>query len=366
MSFKKRTVSFLRILAFPVSIIYGCVIHVRNFLFDKKILRSTSFDLPVICVGNISVGGTGKTPMVEYLIRLLQQQNLPAATISRGYRRKTKGFLLANDPTTAGEIGDEPMLFHSKFPGVNVCVGEDRVNAIEQLLQLKPETKTIILDDAFQHRKIVAGLNILLTDYNHLFYKDYFLPTGNLRDQRSSARRADIIVVTKCDHDLLINKKEKIVNRINRFHQGAIFFTSINYGNPYHISISEEFILDNETHYILIHGIANAASLRNYIASFDKNFEEIQFADHHDFTQNDIEKIITAYKQQPHKSIIITTEKDAVKLKRFNELSALPLYVLPIETAFLFNEKEQFDNTIKNFVLPFNKHNNEQKTPAET
>lgn len=365
MNFKKGIFSFLRIIAFPVSIIYGCIIHIRNFLFDKKILRSTSFDLPVICVGNISVGGTGKTPMTEYLISLLLQQNISTATISRGYRRKTKGFLLANDTTTSDEIGDEPMQFHTKFPNATIGVGEDRVNAVNQLLQLKPETKTIILDDAFQHRKIKAGLNILLTGYHNLFYKDYLLPMGNLRDQRSSSERADIIIVTKCDHDLLINRKEKIINQINRFNKGYIFFTTINYGNPYHISHSEEFILNNETHYILVHGIANADSLRKHIVSFDKNFEEIKFADHHDFTQNDIEKIITVYKQQPNKSIIITTEKDAVKLKSFNELSALPLYVLPIETAFLFNQKGQFDNTIKNFVLQFNKQNNEQETSAE-
>ncbi|ANI88401.1 tetraacyldisaccharide 4'-kinase [Arachidicoccus ginsenosidimutans] len=361
MNFKK----VLRLLTFPVSIIYGSVIHVRNFLFDKKILRSTSFDMPIICVGNISVGGTGKTPMVEYLIKLLQQQNLLQATISRGYRRKTKGFLIANKTTTANEIGDEPMQFHTKFPDVNVCVGKDRVNAVQQFLQLKPETKAIILDDAFQHRKITAGLNILLTDYNNLFYKDYFLPTGTLRDQRSSAKRADIIVVTKCDHDLLINKKEKIINQINRFNQGYIFFTTINYGKPCHISVSEEFILNNETHYILVHGIANANSLRNYIASFDKNFEEISFKDHHNFTQNDIEKIIGIYQKKTGKTVIITTEKDAVKLKWFNELSALPLYVLPIETSFLFNQKDDFDNTIKNFVLQFNNNNNEQKASAK-
>lgn len=365
MNFKKNSLSLIHIIAFPVSIIYGCVIHIRNFLFDKKILHSTSFDLPIICVGNISVGGTGKTPMVEYLIRLFRQHNLPAATISRGYKRKTKGFLLAAHAATADDIGDEPMQFHSKFPGTSVCVGEDRVSAVEQLLRLRPATKAIILDDAFQHRKINAGLNILLTDYNNLFYRDHFLPAGTLRDQRSSAKRSDMIVVTKCPSNIPIEEKKTIIQSLNLFGHGSFFFTSITYGTPYHVNSSAEFILNNEMHCILVHGIANAAPLKKYIVSFDKDFEEIKFEDHHDFTQNDIEKIITAYRHQSRKSIIITTEKDAVKLKRFNELSVLPLYILPIETTFLFNGKKLFDDTIKNFVLQFNNNNNEQEAPAE-
>ncbi|MDE1192623.1 MAG: tetraacyldisaccharide 4'-kinase [Arachidicoccus sp.] len=352
MNFKKTIVPVLRIFLLPVSVIYGLIIYIRNFLFDKKILHSKSFNLPVICVGNISVGGTGKTPMVEYLIKIFQHQNFSTATISRGYRRKTKGFLLADDKTNVTDIGDEPMQFHSKYPGVAVCVGEDRVNAIEQLLQSKPETEIIILDDAFQHRKIKAGLNILLTDYNNLFYKDCFLPVGNLRDQRSAAKRADIIVVTKCPQSISFKEQQFINKKIDRKN---IFFTAINYGNPYHISNSEEIILNKEMHYVLIHGIANANSLRHYLASFDKNFEEIQFNDHHDYSKNDIQKIIAHYNNQVRKSIIITTEKDAVKLKGFNnQLSALPLYILPVEVFFLFNEKEKFDNMINNFVLSFN------------
>ncbi|HEY0299547.1 MAG TPA: tetraacyldisaccharide 4'-kinase [Arachidicoccus sp.] len=367
MSFKKRSVSFLRILSFPVSIIYGCIIHIRNILFDKKCLPSTSFRTAIICVGNVSVGGTGKTPMVEYLIKLLQQSNYSTATISRGYKRKTKGFLIANEKTTATQIGDEPMQLHSKFPEVNVCVGEDRVSAVEQFLKLKSETHTIILDDAFQHRKIIAGLNILLTDYNHLFYKDYFLPTGNLRDQRSSSKRAQIIIVTKCPSDLPKDKKEIIGDQLNRLNHNMFFFTSIRYANPYHISTSAEIILHDDTHYILVHGIANADSLRHHIASFDKNFEEIKFEDHHKFDQNDIQKIKATYHKQASKTVIITTEKDAVKLKHFNsELSTLPLYVLPIEISFLFDEKKKFDEAVTNFVFQFNKNNNEQKNISET
>jgi len=354
MNFKNIIFFLLKILSFPIAIVYGCIVHIRNFLFDKKILHSTSFNLPIICVGNIAVGGTGKTPMTEYLIKLLSQ-NSRIATISRGYRRKTKGFFPANNKTTNDEIGDEPMQFHSKFPNVNVCVGEDRVNAVRQLLNLKPDIKTIILDDALQHRKIAAGLNILLTDFTQPFYKDYFLPTGTLRDQRCSAKRADMIVVTKCPADLSNDDRAKITNYINPTNQD-VFFTAIKYGNPYHISNSEEFILNNSTHYLLVHGIANATALRNYIASFDKNFDEIKFADHHHYTVSDIQKIVAAYQANSKKTIIITTEKDAVKLKTFaNALSKVPVYLLPMEIFFLFNEQEKFDNSIKNFVSQFNK-----------
>jgi tetraacyldisaccharide 4'-kinase len=354
MNFKYIIFSSLKILLFPISIAYGCVIRVRNFLFDKKVLRSVNFDLPIICVGNIAVGGTGKTPMVEYLLKLLSSQNSRIATISRGYKRKTKGFFIADSETTSKEIGDEPMQFHTKFPNVNVCVGEDRVNAVKQLLRLKPDTETIILDDAFQHRKIAAGLNILLTDFNQPFYRDCFLPSGNLRDQRRSADRADTIIVTKCPADLSNEDKNKIINQLNAANQ-TVFFTTIKYGNPYHISNSERLVMNEQTHYLLVHGIANATSLKNYISLFDENFDEIKFGDHHHYTLSDVRKIIATY--QTHKNaVIITTEKDAAKLKNFSdEFSALPLYVLPIEIFFLFKEQEKFDSLIKNSISRFNK-----------
>jgi tetraacyldisaccharide 4'-kinase len=178
---------FLRIVLFPFSLLYWLIIACRNLLYNLKILRSSTFGLPLICIGNLSVGGTGKSPMVEYLVRLLKDQ-FKVATLNRGYKRKTRGYTLATENTTALEIGDEPMLFHMKFPDVPVAVGEDRLYAISQLLHDKPSTEAVILDDAFQHRAVRAGLNIVLTDYNHLFTRDFYLPTGNLRDQKSSAK----------------------------------------------------------------------------------------------------------------------------------------------------------------------------------
>ena len=202
-----------RYLLFPLSFIYGAVIWLRNWLFDKNILKSASFNFPVICVGNIAVGGTGKTPMTEYLIRLLQN-NFKIATLSRGYKRKTKGFAIAEAGTTALEIGDEPMQFHNKFPGVTVAVGEERLVAIPQLLYDKPDTQVIILDDAFQHRTVKAGLNIVLTAFNNLYTRDLVLPSGDLRDVKASMKRADIIIVTKCDAGLTIAEKESIIKEI--------------------------------------------------------------------------------------------------------------------------------------------------------
>ena len=190
-----------RILLLPFALLYWLVIAIRNWLYNKKIIPSASFGLPLICVGNLSVGGTGKSPMVEYLVRLLKDQ-FKIATLSRGYKRKTKGYALANKESTALEIGDEPMQFHIKFPDVPVAVGEERLDAIPQLLHDRPGTEAIILDDAFQHRAIKAGLNILLTDYNNLFTRDFYLPTGDLRDLKSEYKRAEIIVVTKCKPDL--------------------------------------------------------------------------------------------------------------------------------------------------------------------
>src|SRR5580658_6130916 len=201
MNFNLPLLKPIRILLFPFSLVYALVVKVRNWCFDKKLLSSSSFNLPIICVGNLAAGGTGKSPMVELLIRVLKDK-YPIAVLSRGYKRKTRGYALADDDTTALDIGDEPMQFHTKFPDVVIAVGEERIVAIPQLLHDRPETRAIILDDAFQHRTVRAGLNILLTDYSNLFTRDWWLPSGDLRDAPSSYRRADIIVVTKCPDQL--------------------------------------------------------------------------------------------------------------------------------------------------------------------
>ena len=212
-----------RFLLLPFALLYGLAIIIRNWLFDMKIIRSATFNFPLICVGNLSVGGTGKSPMVEYLVEALKN-DYKVATLSRGYKRKTKGYALANAATTALEIGDEPMQFHTKFPDVAIAVGEERLVAIPQLLHDKPDTQVIILDDAFQHRYVNAGLNILLTDCSHLFYNDWFLPSGDLRDQRRSYKRAQIIIITKCPPQLSEEEKNKIAKRIHITTKQQLFF----------------------------------------------------------------------------------------------------------------------------------------------
>lgn len=323
-------------------------------MYDKKILSSTSFGLPIICVGNLSVGGTGKSPMVEYLVQLLKSK-FKVATLSRGYKRKTKGYSLADQNSTALEIGDEPMVFHLKFPGVAVAVGEQRIEAIPQLLHDKPETQTIILDDAFQHRAIKAGLNILLTEQGNLFTNDFFLPTGDLRDQRSSYKRADIIVVTKCKADLSIEEKEKIRKEVDPLPHQQIFFTTIEYGLPYHILTNQTTELDEEKEVLLITGIANPKPLKKLLEENCKTYYMNLYSDHHIFTIDDLKEIKKRFENiDATDKIILSTEKDAVRLIKFNEqITGLPLYIIPLKHKFLFNEEEAFNKIVTNFIENF-------------
>ncbi|TKK71811.1 tetraacyldisaccharide 4'-kinase [Ilyomonas limi] len=341
----------IRLLLLPFALLYGLVIAMRNWLYDKKVLRSATFNFPLICVGNLSVGGTGKSPMVEYLVELLQSR-FKVATLSRGYKRKTKGYGLANETTTALEIGDEPMQFHLKFPQVAVAVGEERLVAIPQLLHDRPGTEVIILDDAFQHRAISAGLNILLTDYNNLFYNDWFLPTGDLRDERRSYKRAHIIVVTKCPATLGTDEKNKIVKQIKLQEQQHLFFTAIQYGQPYHIITKQPIGITAQQEVLLVCGIANPQPLKDYLTAQVASFTELSYSDHHIFTIDDLKEMRKKYGQlQGINTFILTTEKDAVRLLKFSEaLRDLPLYVLPVKHQFLFGEGAQFNQLLHDFV----------------
>lgn len=345
-----------RYLFLPFSFLYGGIVWVRNWLYDKNYLKSSSINFPVICVGNLAVGGTGKTPMVEYLIRILKNQ-YKIATLSRGYKRKTKGYGLADENTTALEIGDEPMQFHQKFPGVAVAVGEERLVAIPHILQDRPETEVIILDDAFQHRMVRAGLNILLTDYNNLYTRDFPLPAGDLRDIIRSAERADIIVVTKSKHELSEEESNMIKTELQPSEKQQIFFTEVMYANPYHLFTKEETTITNDTTVLLVCGIANPKPLKNFLTTHVHTYDMLHYSDHHIFTIDDLEDIQKQFKKMiSDKKIIITTEKDAVRLQKFeNELKDFPVYVLPIEHHFMFNEGEKFNKTILNFIKSFEK-----------
>jgi tetraacyldisaccharide 4'-kinase len=338
------------------------VIWLRNFFYDVNIFRSSSFGLPVICVGNLSVGGTGKSPMVEFLIEHLKKK-FRVATLSRGYKRKTQGYLLANEEATALDIGDEPMLFHTKFPDVPVAVGEERLVAIPQLLHDKPETQAIILDDAFQHRAIKAGLNILLTDCNNLFTRDFYLPTGDLRDLKSGYKRADIIVVTKCKEDMTGEESDDLREEINPSDHQQVFFSAIDYGNPYHITTHAEYSLNTKTEVLLITGIANPQSLKRFLEEKSHAYYMMAYSDHYIFRIDDLKDIKKRFEKiDVTKKIILTTEKDAIRLMKFKaELETMPVYVIPIRHHFLFGQEEKFINTVTNFIQHFKTNRENQK-----
>lgn len=344
----------IRILLLPFSLIYGLIVFLRNWLYNKNFFSSTSFNLPIVCVGNLSVGGTGKSPMVEFLVKNLRNRHR-IAVLSRGYKRKTKGYALANERSTALEIGDEPMQFHVKFPDVAIAVGEERIVAIPQLLHDRPATQAIILDDAFQHRAVNAGLNILLTDYNNLYTRDWFLPTGDLRDERASARRAAIIVVTKCPADLSQEERASIISEISPQAHQRVFFASLRYDTPYHIIQKDHRHITPDDEVLLVTGIANPRPLKNYLQDYSKTYYQIAYNDHHIFTIDDLREIKKRFQQlNAEKKMVVTTEKDAVRLVKFEqELNGLPFYVLPICHHFLFGEAQSFIDIIGNFISTY-------------
>ena len=348
----------IRYVLIPFSLLYGGIIKIRNWLFDRNILRSAKFNFPLICVGNLAVGGTGKTPMVEYLIKLLEKK-YKVATLSRGYKRKTKGFFIADDKTTSEDIGDEPMQMHNNFPDVTVAVAEERVMGIPQLLYEKPATQVIILDDAFQHREVNAGFNILLTDSKNLYTQDLLLPAGSLRDVKSSSGRADLIIVTKCELGLRDQEKQNIIQQLKPLDRQKIYFTTIEYKSPFHLFSKKEYQLDRNCSVLLVTGIANPEPMKEVFRDFVSGYQILKFRDHHNFNQEDIKQIKDKFsKIDGDNKIIVTTEKDAVRLMKFEkELENLPIYVLPISHHFLFDDASKFEKDILTFINSFDESN---------
>lgn len=354
MNFNAPLLKPIRILLVPFSMLYGAIVWLRNRLFDRQVLKSTSFNLPVICVGNLSAGGTGKSPMVEFLLKKLHLQ-WKVAVLSRGYKRKTKGYALANTGTNALEIGDEPMQFHLKFPDVTIAVGEERIVAIPQLLHDRPETQVIILDDAFQHRTVKAGINIVLTDYSNLFTRDWYLPTGDLRDEKASYKRAEVLIVTKCPITLSEEERNEIRNEIKPLPHQHLFFSAIRYSAPYHILTKKTVPLSPDAEVLMVSGIANPEPLKKYLHEVADTYYELLYSDHHIFSIDDLKEIQKKFNQiQVDQKLIITTEKDAVRLIKFEQqLQDLPLYVLPIEVQFLFGEEPVFTELMTTFITGF-------------
>ncbi|WP_324720591.1 tetraacyldisaccharide 4'-kinase [Salinimicrobium sp. HB62] len=325
---------------YPFSILYGGAMRVRNKLYDHGILPSKHYDLPVIAVGNLSMGGTGKSPMVEYLTELLRKEHR-VATLSRGYRRNSSGYILLTGQETAAEVGDEPLQFKHKFPQVMVAVDESRTNGIEELLKEKPQPEVVVLDDAFQHRRVAAGFYLLLTSYSKIYRNDLVLPAGNLREPASGAKRAKVIVVTKCPPDLDVREQMEIIKKLRPKPGQEVFFSSIQYnesvlGRNRSLTLKE---LKN-THFTLVTGIANPQPLVKFLREQGLKFDHKAYKDHHNFTEPELREL-------QHEELIITTEKDYMRLK--NEISREKIFYLPIRTAFLHREKD-FNELILNYV----------------
>jgi tetraacyldisaccharide 4'-kinase len=336
----------------PLAALYGLGTGVRNKLFDAGWLREEAFDVPVICVGNLTVGGTGKTPHIEYLIRLLAPR-FRVALLSRGYKRKSKGFVMADAATTPQLIGDEPYQIWRKFPDITVAVDANRRRGIRRLLTLPKPPQVILLDDAYQHRYVRPSLSILLSDFNRPYYEDHIMPWGILRESRSGAARADLIVVTKCPEKLSSAEMKEIASDIDRPQTPLFFSTQAHPHELERVVDGKREALPAETEVLLVSAIARPESVESFVALKYRLGETLFFADHHDFTDADVRRIAEIYNSLTnHRKAIIVTEKDAVKLRQLPSVEALKevLYFLPLEIKLLNNMTERFNQIIIDHV----------------
>ena len=340
----------------PLSWFYGLGVRFRNTLFETGFLKSRSFSIPVISVGNITVGGTGKTPHVEYLIRLLQDHSR-VAVLSRGYKRKSHGFQIANESSTARTIGDEPFQMKQKYPKVIVAVDKNRVHGIEALNQQHHDIDVILLDDAFQHRYVKPGINILLVDYHRLIIYDTLLPAGRLREPLTGKNRADIVIITKCPKDLKPMEYRVITKAMDLYPYQQIFFTTLEYGDLKPIFKKEGTLANLEQlknhHVLLLTGFASPRQMKEDISPMVSKLSMLSFPDHHAFNQKDIEQISSEFAKLPSPKCIITTEKDAARiigLKGLCEEIKENIYILPVRIKFMLNQEEKFNDNIIGYV----------------
>lgn len=345
---------FLRLLFIPFALLFVLITEFRNFLFNIRLLRSSKFDIPTIGIGNLSVGGTGKSPHTEYLITHLKNR-YKIATLSRGYGRKTKGFLEVSAENKSVDCGDEPLQFKLKNKEIVVAVDENRVRGVMNLVHDHSDLEVILLDDVFQHRAIKPGLLILLTEYDSPFFKDFILPVGNLRELRKNASRADLIVVTKCPEEIAPEMKIHFENSLKRYCNKPIFYSKMQYGNCYSIFDQHTMITDLKNKKIIaLSGIANPQPFHNYLKTKTEQFHSIVFNDHHKFNAKDIERIERDFNSfAAEETIIITTEKDAMRLISLDDslqtrLKKLPIYSLPI--TIQFNTPDLFNSIIDEFI----------------
>jgi len=336
----------LGIILYPFSLLYHFATSIRNYLFDIGYKKSFEFDRFVVSVGNLSVGGTGKTPMVEFIINFLKE-DYNIATLSRGYGRKTKGFRLASTDDDASTIGDEPMQFYKKFKNVKVAVGEERAVAIPFILAEEPGTEIIILDDAYQHRYVKPNFNILLTPCSEPFYKDYVLPSGRLRESRKGANRADALIITKCDKALTDIEMNTIKKEVATYSPAPVYFTTTKYLDPQPVYRQCKWG-DNV---MLFSGIASSEHLSNYLANKYNLVKELKFGDHHNYSEKDIKEIIAVFESLGFsEKCLVTTEKDMVRLQQsdiMNHMEGIPVFYIPIEIEFLKDGSNFEDQLLK-------------------
>jgi len=356
---------WLRILLLPFALLYGVAIWLRNLLFDTGILPSKSFPIPVISVGNLSAGGAGKTPHVEYLVDLLKNE-YRIAVLSRGYKRKTKGFLLAGPDSTASDIGDEPLQIHKKHPDILVAVQEKRRKGIERIMREHPEVNLIILDDAFQHRYVNPGLNLLLTGYYNPFFRNFLLPVGNLREAKRRAKRADALVVTKTPKVFSPLDRRFFVQKLRRYKLKNIYFSRLAYQRfiPMTPGTPDCPPADIKTIFLLT-GIANPESLQERLKTRCKDLVVHRYPDHHQFREKDLKKLRKVFTETiSHSKIVVTTEKDAMRMESEQlreQLDGIPVYCLPVRVAFHRDDKRKFDRMVFRFLEDFHGGQNNQE-----
>jgi tetraacyldisaccharide 4'-kinase len=340
--------SKIRLALYPFGIIYDGITRTKNSLYNRGILKSNSFPIPLIVIGNLSVGGTGKTPHTEYIARLLKT-DYKTAVLSRGYGRKTSGYILADKNATAETIGDEPLQIFNSIINIDVAVCEDRTTGVKRLITDK-SSEVVILDDAFQHRKIKGSFYILLTTYDQPFYRDFVLPTGNLRETTSNKNRANIIIVSKCPSSLTEAEKHKIISNIAPLPNQQVFFTTISYQKPIDYKNTTEW--RNNKKVLLVTGIVNPEPLKKHLTDLGNQVESLNFKDHHDFTDSDIETINKKLNDLGNNAIVVTTSKDAVKLKPLlhNINSSITAFEIPIQISVLFEQENEFQKSIIHHV----------------
>ncbi|HEY4797738.1 MAG TPA: tetraacyldisaccharide 4'-kinase [Bacteroidia bacterium] len=352
--------ALIKYLLLPVSFLYGIVIFFRNWLFDSGILPSKGFTTGIIAIGNLSAGGTGKSPMTEYLIRMLKDKFL-LATLSRGYKRHTTGFILADKNSNSFQIGDEPLQFKRKFPDTIISVDENRRHGIETLLAQFPDLKAILLDDAFQHRKVKPGLNILLSDYSKMYYDDFLLPAGKLREWSSGKKRADVIIVTKCPDKLTPVEKRIVTKKINPDPHQKVFFSHIRYGDPVPVFGKKNISLDKTCSVVLLTGISNPLPLEDHLRKKVGSVTPLHYPDHHEYSIVEMNYLAkTFHAVSSENKIVVTTEKDAMRIDKLGLveiLDKLAVCYIPIEITFDENEKEEFNKLIIEYVTRTNQKN---------